>query len=157
MKLKVYLETSIISYLAARPSRDIIVSAHKKITVEWWHKKRNHFDLYTSKLVIQEASAGNTEAAAKRIVFLAGLPRLTINENVMALASCLLAAKAVPQQAMDDVYHIAMAAVHGMDFLLTWNCKHIANATMRHRIEQACRTHGFEPPIMTTPEQLLEE
>lgn len=157
MKPKVYLETSIISYLAARPSRDLVVAAHQQITSEWWDNSRHRFDLYTSELVIQEAGGGDTEAAARRLEFLAGLPSLTINEEVMTLAVALLDAKAVPARAVEDAYHIAMATMNGMGFLLTWNCKHIANAAMWPRIDAVCRTRGFAPPAIATPEQLTEE
>lgn len=154
MNPKVYLETSIISYLAARPSRDLVVAAHQQITAEWWDNNRHRFDMYTSELVIREASAGNPDAAKRRLKFLAGLPSLNINEDVMMLGIALLDARAVWQQAVDDAYHIALAAVHGMDYLLTWNCKHIANATLWSRIDGICRAQGHEPPSIATPEQL---
>ena len=157
MKLKVYLETSVISYLAARLSRDLVVAAHQQITAEWWHGSRHRFDLYTSELVTREAEAGDPGAAARRMGVLEGLTSLTLDEEVMNLAIALLDAKAVPRQAVEDAYHIATATVHGMDVLLTWNCKHIANVTMRHLIDQTCRTRGFELPTIANPEQLLEE
>ncbi|MBF0462246.1 MAG: type II toxin-antitoxin system VapC family toxin [Magnetococcales bacterium] len=108
-------------------------------------------------LVIREACAGNLEAANRRLEFLAGMPSLNINEEVMILAIALLDARALPQQAVDDAYHIALAAVHGIDYLLTWNCKHIANATMWSRIDGICRAQDHEPPAIATPEQLQEE
>ncbi|MBF0108309.1 MAG: type II toxin-antitoxin system VapC family toxin [Magnetococcales bacterium] len=157
MNPKVYLETSIISYLAARPSRDLVLAAHQQITAEWWDKSRRHFDLYTSELIFREANAGDPGAAKRRLEFLAGLPSLNVNEEVMTLAIALLDARAVPRQAVDDAYHIALAAVHRMDYLLTWNCKHIANATMWSRIDGICRSQGHEPPAIATPEQLQEE
>nr|VFJ73987.1 MAG: hypothetical protein BECKFW1821C_GA0114237_105619 [Candidatus Kentron sp. FW] len=157
MKPKIYLETSIISYLAARPSRDLVVAAHQQITAEWWYEQRERFDLYISELVMSEAGAGDPEAAARRLAFLAGLPSLTIQEKTFTLAKYLLESGAVPQKAKDDALHISMATAQGMDFPLTWNCRHIANATMRGRIEQICRTYGFEPPIIATPEQILEK
>ncbi|HIJ83949.1 MAG TPA: type II toxin-antitoxin system VapC family toxin, partial [Magnetococcales bacterium] len=116
----------------------------------------HRFDLYTSELMIREAGAGNPDAAKRRLEFLAGLPSLNINNEVMTLAIALLDARAVPQQAVDDAYHISLAVVHGMDYLLTWNCKHIANATMWSRIDGICRAQGYEPPAIATPEQLQE-
>ena len=157
MKLKVYLETSIISYLAARPSRDLVVAAHQQITAEWWDKSRARFDLYTSELVEQEVAAGDPGAAARRLEFLAGLPSLIVNEEALALAKQLVGSGAVPRQAGEDALHIALATVQRMDILLTWNCKHIANATMKNRIDRICRTCAFEPPAIATPEQLTEE
>ncbi|MBF0429174.1 MAG: type II toxin-antitoxin system VapC family toxin [Magnetococcales bacterium] len=157
MKFKIYIESSIFSYLSARQSRDLVVAAHQQITTEWWHRQRHRFDLYVSELVIQEISAGDPVAATKRLEFLIGIPSLILTEDVMSLAIALLNSQAVPQQAVEDAYHIATATVHGMDFLVTWNCKHIANATLRNRIEQTCRNHDFEPPAILTLEQLLEE
>ncbi|VFN02752.1 MAG: hypothetical protein BECKG1743D_GA0114223_107464 [Candidatus Kentron sp. G] len=133
------------------------MAAHQQITAEWWYEQRDRFDLYASELVMREASAGDPEASTRRLDFLADLPRLTANEDVMNLSIALLDTKAIPQQAVEDAYHIAMATVHDMNFLLTWNFKHIANATMRGRIEQTCRAGGFEPPIIATPEQILEK
>jgi hypothetical protein len=157
MKPKVYLETSIISYMAARISRDLVVAGHQQITTEWWHDNRNYFDVYTSELVIRESGAGDPEAAEKRLKLLESMPTLAIDNEVMALAIALLDTKAVPHQAVEDAYHIALATVHGMDYLLTWNCKHIANATMWHKIDEICRNNGYEPPIISTPEQLSEK
>lgn len=157
IKPKVYLETSIISYLAARPSRDLVVAAHQQITAEWWDKSRRRFDLYTSELVIREAGAGDPEAASRRLEFLKGLPSLTIDEGALSLARVLVESGAVPRQAAEDALHIAMATMNGMDFLLTWNCKHIANATMWPRIAVVCRVQGFDPAAIATPEQLAEE
>ncbi|MBF0182134.1 MAG: type II toxin-antitoxin system VapC family toxin [Magnetococcales bacterium] len=157
MKPKVYLETSIISYLAARPNRDLVVAAHQQITAEWWDKSRRRFDLYTSELVIREAGAGDPKAAARRLEFLAGLHGLTIDEGALSLAKVLVESGAVPLQAAEDALHIAMATMNGMDFLLTWNCKHIANAAMWPRIDAVCRAQGYDPAAIATPEQLAEE
>ncbi|MBF0137304.1 MAG: type II toxin-antitoxin system VapC family toxin [Magnetococcus sp. DMHC-1] len=157
MKSKIYVETSIVSYLAARPSRDLIVAAHQQITATWWHEQSSHFDLYASELVIQEISAGNHDAVARRLVLLEGLPTLTINEDALTLAKHLVQYGAVPLIAGNDALHIAIATVQNMDFLLTWNCKHIANAVMRYKIEKTCRGLNFEPPTIATPEQFLEE
>ena len=157
MKPKVYLETSIISYLAARPSRELVVAAHQQITAEWWDSSRHRFDLYTSELVIREAGAGDPDAAKRRLEFLSGLPSLTISEEALALAKRLVEAGTVPRQAGEDALHIAMATLQGMDFLLTWNCKHIANASMWSRIDGICRAQGHKLPAIATPEQLQEE
>ncbi|MBF0605067.1 MAG: type II toxin-antitoxin system VapC family toxin [Nitrospirae bacterium] len=134
-----------------------MVTAHQQITAEWWEKSRHRFDLYTSELVIREAGAGDLAAAARRLELLVGLPSLIVSEEVFFLAKRLVGAGAVPSQAAEDALHIAIATVQGMDYLLTWNFKHIANATMGRRIDGICRAHGFEPPVITTPEQITGE
>ncbi|MBF0159723.1 MAG: type II toxin-antitoxin system VapC family toxin [Magnetococcales bacterium] len=157
MLVLIYLETSIISYLAARPSRDMVVAAHQQITSEWWYEQRHNFELYVSEPVRYEVGVGDPDVAARRLELIAGLPSLTMNEEALTLARQLVLSGAVPQKAQEDAIHIAIATVHGMDILLTWNCRHIANAIMRSRIERACRLQGFDPPVIATPEQLLEE
>ncbi len=154
MKSSVYLETSVISYLAARPSRDLIVAAHQQITAEWW-EVRDTWALSISALVVSEAGSGDGEAAGRRLALLHGLPLLTLNDAALDLTEQLLAKAALPPKAREDALHIAMAAVHGIDYLLTWNCKHIANAVKRPIIEAVCETSGYRPPMICTPEELL--
>jgi predicted nucleic acid-binding protein len=154
MKPKVYLETTIISYLTARPSRDIIIAAHQELTNEWWENRMRRFDLYVSQLVIQEAKSGDKEAARKRLGILEPIPLLELNDKVISLARILMN-EAIPPKAVEDALHIAVAAIHGMDYLLTWNCKHIANAEKEHAIAEVCRSNNFEPPIICTPEELM--
>ncbi len=155
-KRKVYIETSIVSYLTALPSRDLVAAAHQELTCEWWqHKER--FDLYASEVVFQEAAGGNPSAAARRLAALQTCAILKVDANVASLARALLAANALPKKAKVDALHVAAAAVHGMDYLLTWNCKHIANAAMRSIIDETCRSAGFEPPTISTPEELMQE
>ena len=156
MKARVYLETTIPSYLTAWPSRDIVRAAEQEVTREWW-TSRDAFDLYVSELVLDEVSAGDPKAAAQRLELLAGIQLLGMTGEAEALGAELVAQAALPQRAAIDALHIALAAVHGMNYLLTWNCKHIANATMRSRIEKICRDTGVEPPIICTPMELLEE
>ena len=154
---RVYLETTVISYLTARPSRNLRVVAHQEITADWWTRRRMRFDLYISRLVIDEASAGDVEAAAGRLVTLEGIPRLEFTESASILAANLVAEAAIPREAIEDALHVAVAAAHGMDYLLTWNCRHIANATMRNRIADVCAASGFDAPVICTPEELLED
>ena len=154
MKQKLYLETTIISYLSARPSRDLIIAAHQELTNEWWENRRKRFDLFVSQLVIQEAKAGNKDAAQKRLSILESIPLLELTDKVRSLARILME-KAIPPKAVEDALHIAVAAIHGMDYLLTWNCKHIANAEKEHAIAAVCRSNNFEPPIICTPEELM--
>lgn len=157
MKSKVYLETSIISHLTSRPSRDLIIAANQQITQEWWQFRRSTFDLYISELVIQEASAGDKVAAEQRLQALEDIPELKLNEETVTLAERLIKDGSLPQNAVEDALHIAIATLNGIDYLLTWNFKHLANAMMRYKIERVCRLVGYEPPIICTPQELLEE
>lgn len=154
MKPRVYLETTIPSYLTAWPSRDLLRAAQQQMTREWWDR-RAAFDLFISPLVLVECQAGDPTAAADRLVSVAGLPLLDQTEAVAALAEALVGAVPIPPRAGADAVHIATAAVHGMQYLLTWNCTHIANAVLRPRIEAACRAAGCEPPLICTPQELM--
>ena len=151
----VYIETSIISYLTARVSRDLIVAGHQQMTEEWWSVQRNRFELWASELVVEEASAGDASAAAERLKVLNTIEMLDITEEAGFLATALIDRGSLPAKASADALHIAIAAVHNVDYLLTWNCKHIANAEMRPVIESVCRNMGFIPPILCTPEELM--
>lgn len=155
MPARVYVETSIVSYLTARPSRDLIVAGHQQVTHEWWRTHRSRFHLYASQLVIREASGGDPEAADARLRALDGLALLEILPTAVTLSQALVARGALPQKATADALHIAVAAAHGIEYLLTWNCKHIANAEIRPLIERTCRAHGVEPPVLCTPEELM--
>jgi predicted nucleic acid-binding protein len=156
MRTSIYVETTIVSYLTARPSRDLLRAAHQEATSEWW-AARDAFDLYVSQLVVDEAGAGDAGAAAQRLEALRGVPRLVLTADATALGRDLLREAALPSKVTADALHIALAAVHGVDCLLTWNCAHIANAVMRPKIEAICRANGFEPPVICTPLELLEE
>jgi predicted nucleic acid-binding protein len=156
MNPKIYLETTIPSYLTSRPSRDLVMAAHQQITREWWDTQRDAFDLFVSQMVLDEVSSGDPEAAARRLGLLKPLPLLNPHDEEAELAQALLKQAALPARAAADALHIAIAVVNGMDYLLTWNCTHIANAALRNRIETVCRSKGFEVPIICTPEELLE-
>ncbi len=151
---KVYLETSIVSYLTARPSRDLVAAARKQITLEWWARHRERFVLYVSGLVLKEASLGDPSAAEARLAATADLPQLPASVEAETLARTLLARGILPAKAQDDAAHIAIATVHGMDFLLTWNFRHIANAERREAVAAICRGAGYAPPVICTPEEL---
>lgn len=156
MKAKVYIETTVISYLTARPNRDVVIAGHQKITHDWWQTCRERFELVASQLVVREASAGDSRAAQKRLERLATLTLLEVTEEAVTLAQELLTTGAVPEKAAEDALHLAIAVTNGVEYLLTWNCKHLANATLRTKIEDACRSAGYEPAIICTPEELLE-
>lgn len=152
MNPSVYVETSIISYLIARPSRDVVIAAHQQLTRQWW-KGRRSYRLFVSQIVRDEA-VGDQAARARRLRALRGLPVLAVGDEATRLAGELVRRGALPTKAAVDAFHIGIAAAHQIDYLLTWNCKHIANATMRGTIEAICRSAGLTPPIICTPEEL---
>ncbi|MFC1713630.1 type II toxin-antitoxin system VapC family toxin [Candidatus Poribacteria bacterium] len=156
MKARVYIETTIISYLTARPSRDIVIAGHQQITHDWWSTCRENFDIVSSQLVMQEASIGDQAVAQERLSLLDAITLLDITEEALDLAQNLVASGALPQTATEDALHIAIAVTNGVEYLLTWNCRHLANAAMRVLIEGVCRLAGYEPTIICTPEELLE-
>jgi predicted nucleic acid-binding protein len=156
MKPRVYIETSVISYLTSRPSRDLIVAANQQATQEWWGKRLGNVEVFISQMVVQEASSGDDEAVSKRLQIISGFPLLEITPKAVELAETLIAEKAIPQEAAEDALHIALATVNGMDYLLTWNFKHIANAVLRSKVEAVCRLQGYEPPIICAPFELME-
>ena len=157
MPPRVYVETSVISYLAARPSRDLITAARQQLTHEWWRRRRPRFEVYVSQLVLDEANAGDPEAAARPAEFVAGLPLLDITSAAVVFARRLLETVGMPPQATADALHIATAACHGIEYLMTWNSAHIANAEYRARVERACRALGYEAPVLCTPDALMGE
>ena len=155
MAQRVYLETTIPSYLTAWPSRDLIVAGHQQVTKEWWRTRRSEFELCISQFVVDEASAGDAEAARERMAILDPLPLLDISEAVLELATAILDSGAIPAKAARDAAHIAVSAVHAIDFLLTWNCAHIANAQIVKKVQAICAKRGFPCPAICTPEELM--
>jgi len=154
MKKRVYIETTIPSYLTAWPSRDLIIAAHQQITRDWWQNERVEYELYLSAPVLRESAGGDEEAARLRLESLAEIVELAVTEEAESLADSLRLAVPLPERAAVDALHISVATVSGMDYLLTWNCTHIANATLRSRIESVCRSQGYAAPIICTPEEL---
>jgi predicted nucleic acid-binding protein len=157
MRSKLYVETSVISYLTARPSRDLITLAHQELTSQWWQRALSEFELYASRLVVAEAQLGDPDAAADRLALLEPITLLNETSESRTLASKLLAAGGLPRKASSDALYIAIATVHGMDYLVTWNCKHIANARMIRFVMETCRAANYEPPVICTPEELIED
>jgi len=157
MKKRVYLETTIISYLTARPSRDLIQAARQELTREWWERRRDDFELYISQFVVDEAGGGDSAAAEKRLQILNDLPQLGITDEVILLGENLIREGALPEKAAIDALHIALSTVHEMDVLLTWNCRHLANAEILGVVNRFIRSEGFESPIICTPEELMGE
>jgi predicted nucleic acid-binding protein len=152
---RLYLETTIPSLLTARPSRDLGKARLQGITARWWNSWRTQFEVYTSRVVREEVAVGDCEAVQRRLHFLKRIRTLERTSNSVALAAELLKRSGLPPTAKKDAEHIAIAAVHRMEFLLSWNCAHLANAQTTPRIATICRSEGYSPPILCTPEQLL--
>jgi predicted nucleic acid-binding protein len=155
MSETVYIETSILGYLTARSTKDLILAANIEITRDWWESRRNAFILYTSEAVLDEVAQGDTEIAAQRLEILRDFPLLALNQAVQDLAAQFLARSSLPPKARVDAIHIAVATIHGMDYLLTWNCKHIANAQIQGKLAEISLDFGYVLPILCTPNELM--
>jgi hypothetical protein len=154
-KKMVYIETSIVSYLTARLSSDLFAAARQKATLDWWESQSDRFDLFTSEVAVEEAGRGDTDAAARRVEVLSGIARLAVTDAVVELAKALVDGGALPGTALDDALHIAVAAVHRADYLLTWNYRHIDNAETRPAIRKICAVQGHASPEICTPQELM--
>jgi hypothetical protein len=156
VKPSVYIETTIISYLTAKPSRDLIIAAHQQITNDWWTDVRPQVDCYVSPFLIDEASRGDAIFAQKRLNEIVGFAVLEVNEEIEDLAQQYFAALQIPEKAKIDAFHLAVAAWHKMDYLLSWNCKHIASGRVQKMMQEINARLGVHTPIVCTPEELME-
>jgi predicted nucleic acid-binding protein len=157
MSETVYVETSILGYLTARPTKNLIVAGNIAATKDWWTLRRNAFILYISEVVLNEAAQGDPEVAAQRLEVVSGLPLLEVTKSVEVLATQFIMRSSLPPSASDDAVHIALATVNGINYLLTWNCKHIANAQIQRKLMEICTDLGYTLPIICTPYELLGE
>jgi predicted nucleic acid-binding protein len=155
MSETVYIETSIIGYLTARTSNNLILMANVEATREWWDTRQTQFDLYISQTVLDEVARGDAKIASRRLEILSNCPLLEVNETVQDLAVQFLTKSNLPPKAADDALHIAVATVYGLDYLLTWNCKHIANAQIQKKLAQISFNAGYELPTICTPYELM--
>jgi predicted nucleic acid-binding protein len=153
----VYLETTFVSYLVALPARDLVIAAHQQVTRDWWQRRRTQFRLVVSQVVLDEISAGDESEVGKRLELVKSLAVLSSSADAEALAAAIVGAGALPQKAVRDAAHIALATVHGVQYLLTWNCRHLANAQISRRVSRICSENGFIMPTICTPEELFEE
>lgn len=153
----VYVETSIVSYLRQRPSPQVVMAARQILTHEWWDKERHHYELVTSQYVLDEASAGDPILAAERLAALQGIPLLPLDPEIATIADEILLRAILPPKALIDAFHIALAAHHGIEYLLTWNCKHIANGKILPRIYSVLTDMGYSIPIICTPEEMVND
>jgi len=154
MKPKVYIETSVISYLTARPNRDVVVAARQAVTQDWWENHRNRFDLFISELVEEEMLRGDPDAAALRAEKVSGIQGLSSSDEAENLTELLLEKRVIPVGSEEDAAHIAIASSQGMDYLLTWNFKHINNAERKAAIIRVVESCGFDCPALCSPEEL---
>jgi hypothetical protein len=151
-----YIETSIVSYLNQRPSAQVITAARQLLTHRWWTEERAKYELVTSQYVIDEASAGDPELASQRLTALEGIPLLEIDSAATDLAERILQETVLPRVAAIDAFHIALAAHHEVEYMLTWNCKHIANAVIMPRLHRVLEQSGAFVPIICTPQELVQ-
>ncbi len=152
---KIYIETSVVSYLTARPSNSLIVAAWQKETIDWWETQKDRFDLYISEVVVEEASRGDPSAVSRRLAALEGIEILRLNKSVVDLSKALIQEGGIPKKALDDALHVAITTVHRIDFLLTWNCRHIDNAEMKPKIRKIIEEQGYLCPEIATPIELM--
>jgi len=155
MSESAYIDTSILGYLTARATKNLIIAANIEITKDWWESRRNDFALYISQVVLDEVAKGDAQIAIKRLELIQNLPLLELNQDVKNLAAQFLLKSNLPPKASDDATHIAIATVYGLDYLLTWNCKHIANAQIQKKLSKISTEFGYELPIICTPYELL--
>ena len=155
MSLFVFLETTIPSYLASWPSRDVVVAGKQEVTREWWKQRRNKFELFVSPYVLEEVSAGDLGASERRMELIQNIPILSIDDTVLELTEAILIEKVIPQKSAADASHIAIATRHGMDFLMTWNCAHIANAEIMRIVKGVMEKAGYELPLICTPNEQM--
>lgn len=156
VKPSVYVETSVVSYLTARPSHDVVRAAYREVTRRWWRNAPTRYRLFASADVITEVSRGHSDAARSRLEALRGIPLLAPTRESDALTQRLLDLRSLPRKAATDAAHIAIAAAHGVEYLATWNFRHIANLAMQATIDDLCRRAGHRPPVLCTPNDLME-
>ena len=152
-----YIETSIVSYLRQRPSSQVVMAARQLLTHQWWDEERGNYELVTSQYVLDEASAGDPELAAERLQSLDGIPLLPLDAQISVIANEIMSRAILPPKASIDALHIAMVAHHRIEYLLTWNCTHIANARILPRIHDLLRDLGIRIPMICTPEEMVDD
>ena len=155
MKKRVYIETTVVSYFAARPSRDIMVAAHQAVTRELWPQFSAKYEPYISALVLEESGRGDPEQSRERLAAIEPFPMLDINDEVRSLADQLIANRGIPAECPEDALHISVAAVNGMDAILTWNIGHLNNPFSRKTIRKVIEGEGYECPEVCSPEELF--
>jgi len=156
MKKKVYIETTVVSYLTAKPSRDIVIAGHQEATRELWSKLSSRYETYVSALVVQEAGKGNPNQAQMRLAAIAKFPMLDIDDEAQSLAEKIIAKKGIPVEYPEDALHIAVATVNGIEVIITWNFAHLNNPFTRKKVRKIVEAEGYSCPEICSPEELLE-
>ena len=155
--MRIYIESTIPSYVVARPARDLIQAGHQQTTKDWWELKREKHELFTSQVVLDEIASGDKEMARQRVELMASITLLDLTDDANALTKAILGSGVVPLDADRDAAHIAIATVHEMDILLSWNCRHIANAAIQARLRRLAEKAGYALPVLCTPDGLTGE
>jgi hypothetical protein len=155
--VRIYIESNVPSYVAARPARDLLQAARQKLTKDWWRLKRHRHELFTSQVTLDEIAGGERAMAQRRLEIMADTPVLELTSAAASLTEDVLASGLLPATADSDAAHIALATVHKMDILLTWNCRHIANAAIQVRLRRVVQSLGYELPAICTPDELSGE
>jgi hypothetical protein len=153
-KPTIYIETTVVGHLAARQQSDITVAARQLASKTWWNR-RQEFDLFVSQIVLDECRAGDSGASIERLEIVEGITILDVTPQADELAAALIARHGIPATEPRDALHISIAATNGIQFLLTWNFRHLANPSTRNQIDFICRDCGFTPPIICSPDELL--
>jgi hypothetical protein len=156
-KRSVYIESSVISYLTARRSKDIIIAAYQEITKDWWEQESAKYDCYVSDFVIDEISRGDYVAASERLKAVKGFKKLGLNETVHGLIAKYKEYLSIPEKSVVDLFHLAISVGNGIDYVLSWNFKHIANAHIREKLQDINEKLGLRTPVICTPEELIGE
>lgn len=154
--MRIYIESTIPSYVVARPARDILQAARQQLTRDWWELQRERHELFTSQVVLDEIASGDAAMAEQRLTLMSGIPVVRVDEEAETLTRNIIDAGVLPAEADRDAAHIALATVHEMDILLTWNCRHIANAFIQAQLRRLAAAAGLTLPVLCTPEELLE-
>jgi predicted nucleic acid-binding protein len=156
MKKQIYIETTVVSYLTARPSRDLMIAGHQEVTRELWDKLSSRYETYVSALVFQEAGRGDADQAQIRLAAVAKFPMLEIDDEAQSLAEKIIAKKGIPTEYPEDALHVAVAAVNGMEIIITWNFAHLNNPFTRRKVREIVEAEGYGCPEICSPEELLE-
>jgi len=155
--MRIYIESTIPSYVVARPARDLLQAARQQMTKDWWDLKRHTHELFTSQIVLDEVAVGERAMASRRLKIMAEIPVLDLTNEAAVLTRRILDFGLVPAKADADAAHIALATVHQMDILLTWNCRHIANVHIQARLRRLVEKAGYELPTVCTMDELIGE
>jgi hypothetical protein len=156
-KQQIYIETSVISYLVSKTSSNIILAAYQQITRQWWDSQLHYYHPFTSDFVLEEISKGDPKLSKERLNTIQKFGKLPVTDDVIELGERYLKQVSIPRKASLDAFHLAISVIHGMDFVLSWNFRHMANAFVRRKLEFINSEIGIQTPTICTPEELIRE